>query len=96
MKKILTTYGVEVIEVERKAEGMDAEGNPDYISATKIRKAIREDNLDSVRDFLPPCTLAYLQSGASKAVRAKLREWSARRDRGDGRLPACLTAARVR
>lgn len=74
MKNILTTYGVDVIEVERKAEGMDAEGKPDYISATKIRKAIRDNNLASVKDFLPPCTLSYLQSGISKAVRAKLME----------------------
>jgi [citrate (pro-3S)-lyase] ligase len=74
MKKILTDVGVEVIEVERKADGMDAEGNPNYISATKIRKAIREGNLDAVMSFLPPGTLAYLQSGLSKAVRAKLME----------------------
>jgi len=74
MKDILTTHGVEVNEVERKAEGTDADGNPNYISATKIRKAIREDNLAAVQDFLPPCTLAYLQSGLSKAVRTRLRE----------------------
>ena len=74
MKTILTSCGVEVIEIERKAEGMDFDGNPNYISATKIRKAIRDGNLNSVMDFLPPCTLAYLQSGLSKSVRAKLKE----------------------
>jgi [citrate (pro-3S)-lyase] ligase len=74
MKKILGAGGVEVIEVERKADGTDAAGNPNFISATKIRKAIREGNLDSVMSFLPPGTLAYLQSGLSKAVRAKLKE----------------------
>jgi [citrate (pro-3S)-lyase] ligase len=74
MKRILMMHGVEVIEVERKAEGLDAEGRPNYISATKIRKALREGNLASVRDFLPLCTLAYLQSGTSKAVRTKLKE----------------------
>jgi [citrate (pro-3S)-lyase] ligase len=74
MKDILTTHGVEVNEVERRAVGTDAEGNPNYISATKIRRAIREDNLAAVQDFLPACTLAYLQSGLSKTVRAKLRE----------------------
>jgi [citrate (pro-3S)-lyase] ligase len=72
MKKILTANGIEVIEVERKAAGTDVEGNPNYISATKIRTAIREGNLNSVMDFLPPCTLAYLQSGLSKSIRAKL------------------------
>ena len=74
MKDALKTHGVEVIEVERKATGLDADGRPNYISATKIRKAIREDRLDAVSPFLPPCTLAYLQSDAFKPVRAKLRE----------------------
>jgi [citrate (pro-3S)-lyase] ligase len=73
MKKLLTACGVEVIEVERKSLGVNAEGNPDFISATKIRQAISEDNLDSVLEFLPPCTLAYLRSPASKAVRENLR-----------------------
>ncbi len=75
MKRILKSCDVEVIEVERKADGTDAEGDPNHISATKIRKAIREGSLDSVRTFLPPSTLAYLQSGLSRAVRAKLKAW---------------------
>jgi [citrate (pro-3S)-lyase] ligase len=74
MKKILTPCGVEVIEIERKSSGVDTEGRQNYMSATKIRKAIHEKNLASVMDFLPPCTLAYLQSASSKAVRLKLTE----------------------
>ena len=74
MKRILTNHGVEVIEIERKSVGTDAQGNPDYISATKIREAIREDNLTAILDFLPPCTQAYLQSGLSETVRAKLKD----------------------
>ena len=80
MKKILVTQGVEVIEVERKARGLDDEGCPDYISASKIRKAIREGHLDSVRGFLPPCTLAYLQSGASKRCGQSSRRMKERAD----------------
>ncbi len=74
MKKILTPCGVDIIEIERKSIGLDAEGKQNYVSATKIRKAIHEDNLASVMDFLPPSTLAYLQSPESKTVRAKLKE----------------------
>jgi [citrate (pro-3S)-lyase] ligase len=74
MKQILTQYGVEVIEVERNAMGMDAQGVPNYISATKIRAAIKEDRLASILDFLPACTRAYLQSDLSEAARAKLRK----------------------
>jgi len=73
MKRILTTCGVEVTEIERMSQGVDADGKPNYISATKVREAIRRDNLTSVLDFLPPCTLAYLQSPSSKALRAKLK-----------------------
>jgi [citrate (pro-3S)-lyase] ligase len=73
MKKILGRCAVEVVEIERRLQGADSEGKPNYISATKIREAIRENNLTPILDFLPPCTLAYLQSTASKAVRAKLK-----------------------
>jgi [citrate (pro-3S)-lyase] ligase len=74
MKEILTNHGVEVIEIERKSSGTDARGNPNYISATKIREAIREDNLTAIWDFLPPCTQVYLQSSLSETARAKLKE----------------------
>ena len=73
MKRILGECGVEVVEVERLAAGAGAEGGPNYISATKIRQAIRDGDLDRVAAFLPPCTHAYLQSARSDAVRAKLR-----------------------
>ena len=73
MKNILTNHGVEVIEIERKSNGIDAQGNPNYISATKIREAIREDKLTAIWDFLPPCTQTYLQSALSETVRAKLK-----------------------
>jgi len=73
MKKILPAQGVEVIEIERKAGGTDAGGGPDYISATKIRRAILEGNLDSILNFLPECTRAYLRSAASEAAKKKLR-----------------------
>jgi len=73
MKKILTPCGVEIIEIERKSLGTGADGKPDFISATKIRQALIEDNLTPVLEYLPPCTLAYLQSASSKDVRAKLK-----------------------
>ena len=72
MQRILPAHGVQVVEVERKADGLDAEGHPNYISATKIRNAIRNDELSALLHFLPDCTREYLQSSASQAVRAKL------------------------
>lgn len=74
MQKILPAHGVTVVEIERKADGVDADGNPNYISATKIRKAIKEDNLAAMLNFLPPCTCDYLLSAESESVRARLKE----------------------
>ncbi len=65
--------GVEVIEIERKADGTDADGRPNYISATKIRAAIQEDRLASLINFLPPCTREYLFSPDFEAVRARIK-----------------------
>lgn len=73
MKTILPRYGVEIVEIERKAEGIDSSGQPNYISATKIRAAIKEDNLTAVLNFLPSCTREYLLSKESEPARAKLR-----------------------
>ncbi len=73
MRKLLPAFGVEVIEIERKADGLDVDGHPNYISATKIRKAIKDNQLAALSNFLPACTQAYLLSDESEAVRAKLR-----------------------
>ncbi|PID57066.1 [citrate (pro-3S)-lyase] ligase [candidate division KSB3 bacterium] len=72
MKRILPSYGVQVIEVERKAEGTDTENKPNYISATKIRRAIQHDRLSTILHFLPETTRKYLLSDASQSVRAAL------------------------
>jgi [citrate (pro-3S)-lyase] ligase len=73
MQKILPTHGVAVVEIERKTDGTDDAGQPNYISATKIRQAIKEDNLAAIMNFLPPCTRDYLLSAESEAVRARLK-----------------------
>ncbi len=72
MRKILPAHSVDVIEIERKANGSDAEGKPNYISATKIREAIKRDKIASITNFLPSCTREYLLSDESKTIRAKL------------------------
>ena len=51
MQLILPSYGVEVIEVERKSAGNTTTDAPDYISASKVRQAIREDRLHDVHRF---------------------------------------------
>lgn len=73
MKKILPEAGVELIEVTRKATGDDA-GQPNYISASKIRDAIKKDKLDDLLDFLPDSTRDFLYSDASQEIRRKIKE----------------------
>lgn len=78
MKRILPPKGVEVIELERKTVGTNTGPNPNYISASKVRQAIREDRLGDVLDFLPDATRDFLLSGESAAIRAKIKQGTSR------------------
>jgi [citrate (pro-3S)-lyase] ligase len=78
MKTILPSFGVEVIEVTRKAIGLEADNSPDYISASKIRKAIKHDKLNEVIDFLPDSTRDFLYSDESLAIREKIKSGKGR------------------
>jgi len=69
MIKHLPTNGVELTEIPRISCG--AEDN--YISASKVRQAIREDNLDSILDFLPNSTKNFLLSEESAGIRNKIK-----------------------
>jgi len=68
MKKILPPIGCELIEIERKAIGKQDDLQPNYISASKVRKAIRENNLESVMIFLPEATRNFLLSDEAKEI----------------------------
>ncbi len=72
MKEILPKNGCEVIEITRKYDGLDEENNPNYISASKIRKAIKENKLEEVLDLLPKATQKFLLSKDSLAIRNKI------------------------
>jgi len=78
MKALLPDYGVEVIEVERKASGMGKDNQPNYISASKVRQSIREDRLYDVLDFLPDPTREFLLSDESAGIRFKIKEGKGR------------------
>jgi len=71
MKTILPQYGCEIIEVERKSLGFD-ENEPNYISASKVRKAIKENKLDEILPFLPESTKKFLLSEESLEIREKI------------------------
>ena len=78
MKTILPSFGVEVIEVTRKAIGTGQDNSPDFISASKVREAIKADKLDDVLAFLPDSTRDFLYSDASEEIRLKIKEGKGR------------------
>jgi [citrate (pro-3S)-lyase] ligase len=78
MKKILPAFGVEVIEVTRLANTLLWDNSPDYISASKVREAIKSDKLDEVLDFLPEPTREFLFSDASLDIRLKIKQGEGR------------------
>jgi len=73
MKTILPSFGVEVVEVTRIANRLGADNTPDYISASKVRDAIKHDQLDQVIDFLPDSTRDFLYSDVSLEIRLKIK-----------------------
>lgn len=74
MKNILGDRGISIIEVERKYSG-DVNN---YISASKVRKAIKEDNLEEIMDFLPATTRAFLLSKESEKIRLAIKSSESR------------------
>ncbi len=70
MKKLLIPAGVEVIEVQRKKDTESCS----FISASRIREAIKSGNLDSVKSCLPEPTWEYLHSESSQEVRQKIKD----------------------
>ena len=69
MIKYLPSNGVEILEIPRITQG----SSDNYISASKVRIAIREDRLNEVLDFLPDSTKNYLLSEESAEIREKIR-----------------------
>ena len=78
MKTILPPMGVEVVEVTRKSNRLDINNSPDYISASKVRDAIKNDRLNDVLDFLPDSTRNFLYSDESLVIRQKIKEGKGR------------------
>ena len=54
MKKILPQYGIELLEIERKKTGEN------IISATTVRKLLKEHNFEEISKYVPEVTLRYL------------------------------------
>jgi len=67
LKAILPTYGVEVIEVKRKAY-MD-----DIISASKVRKLIVEGKIADIQHIVPRSTWEFLNTVVGKEIMERIK-----------------------
>lgn len=54
MKEILPQFGVELVEIPRKQAGGEV------ISASKVRKYLREGDYQKIKDMVPECTYRFL------------------------------------
>ena len=67
MKKVLPPRGVEVVEIMRLN---DISGTA--VSASRVRRAIVENDMEALKIMLPPVTMDYLRSEKGRAVVNKL------------------------
>ena len=68
LKEILPTYGVEVIEVKRKAF------MEDIISASKVRKLIVQERLSDIQHLVPSSTWEFLNTKEGKEIMGKIKD----------------------
>ena len=67
MKKVLPVRGVEVVEIDRLNDPTGI-----AVSASRVRKAIIENDTAALMEMLPPVTIDYLSSERGRAVVEKL------------------------
>ncbi len=67
MKAILPEYGIEVVEVVRK----DIDNN--IISASKVRKLIKENRIEDIKPLVPKSTYDYLISAEAVEIIEKIK-----------------------
>ncbi|WPC41712.1 [citrate (pro-3S)-lyase] ligase [Clostridium sp. JS66] len=68
LKEVMPKYGVELMEIERKCY----EGN--YISASKVRQFIKNNQMDQVKNIVPEVTWKFLNSNKGKEIREKIQK----------------------
>jgi [citrate (pro-3S)-lyase] ligase len=68
MHEILPKYGIKVIEFERLSTKKN-----NYVSASKVRAAIKQDKLNEVLDLLPESTKKYLLSEESFEIKQGIK-----------------------
>lgn len=68
MRQILPLYNIDFVEIERK------EIDSDVISASRVRKLLKERNLEAVCNFVPKTTFEYLQDNLDEIIKRMERK----------------------
>ncbi len=76
MRELLPKSDIQFIEVDRKKEIVDS--GEEYISASKIRDAIKHDTLDHCWHLLPEVTQDFFKSEASEPIKALIKSSNSR------------------
>lgn len=76
MKKLLPEKGIELIEIER-VKG-DVNGSEQFISASKIRESIKNNELEKFIAFIPEVTKNFLLSVEAKDIISKIEKSDSR------------------
>jgi len=76
MLNILPEHGIKVIEYERISAEINSKN--DFVSASKVREAIKQHKLKEVLNLLPKCTKEFLLSKKSEEIRLKIINSKAR------------------
>ncbi|WP_070000931.1 [citrate (pro-3S)-lyase] ligase [Cellulosilyticum sp. I15G10I2] len=72
MKKVLPTFGIDVHEIPRKEQGGEA------VSASRVRKLLKEDDLAAIKKIVPPTTYNFLISKAALPIINKIKQIESR------------------
>lgn len=68
MKRVLSEYGIEVVEIQRKKlDGLE-------ISASKVRECLKAGDYHTLGKMVPPSTLHFLLSEEGQAIVQKMRQ----------------------
>ena len=69
METKLPQYGIKCIVVPRKNEN-----SGEIISASNVRKLIKDGDFDKIKEMVPECTYKYLISPEAKYVIEKIKQ----------------------
>ena len=72
MKELLPKFGVELSVIKRK------EIHGDIISASKVRKFIKEDEFEKIKEMVPQATYEFLLSEEAEPIIKKIKESESR------------------